>query len=284
MRRPEEPNEQQLLEEAVADLAAATHFPLAFGGLEYGGAVTIASLVGNRTHSLDGLRIQPERGLGGKAMAERRPRITGNYETSKHITHDYDGRVLPEGIVTLLAVPVVVSGRTRGILYGGSHSFAPVGDVFAKPALAIADKLGQEIRVRDEVARRLALVAPEAEIAPRLAPAQQQDLRESYAELRTIAAGVEDPALREKLQAVERRLAGLSLSGAQQAMTDVRLSPREIDVLACAALGYRNAEVGHVLGLTESTVKSYLSAAMSKLDASTRHAAVAAARKQGIIP
>jgi DNA-binding CsgD family transcriptional regulator len=64
----------------------------------------------------------------------------------------------------------------------------------------------------------------------------------------------------------------------------VRLSPRETDVLACAALGYTNAQVAHALGLKEATVKAYLGSAMSKLDASTRHAAVTRARRAGLLP
>jgi DNA-binding NarL/FixJ family response regulator len=65
---------------------------------------------------------------------------------------------------------------------------------------------------------------------------------------------------------------------------DVRLSPREVDVLSCAALGATNAEIAATLELKEGTVKSYLQSAMSKLDASTRHAAVATARRAGLLP
>ena len=65
---------------------------------------------------------------------------------------------------------------------------------------------------------------------------------------------------------------------------DVRLSPRETDVLACAALGQTNAEIAATLTLREGTVKSYLQSAMAKLDASTRHAAVAKARRAGLLP
>lgn len=288
MKKVDRPSEQELLARAVADLAAATRFPVAFGGLESGGAVTIASLVGTRTHSLDGLKIRPDRGLGGAAMAEARPRIAGDYRTARNITDDYDVEVLQEGIATLLAVPVVVDGRTRGILYGGSHAVTNAGQVEAPPALRIADALGRELQVRDEVARRLAEMTPEVEDRLRsgaeIPVRHQEELRESYAELRSISAGVDDPDLRARLRALEQRLAGLTDQGAVDALSEVRLSPREIDVLACAALGYRNAEIGHALGLTPGTIKGYLSTAMAKLDASTRHAAVSAARMHGIIP
>ena len=275
--------DEALLARAVADLAAATRFPVAFGGLESGGAITIASMIGTRTRSLHGLRILPERGLGGRAMVESRPRMTPDYGASRHITHDYDGAVLGEGITALLAVPIVVAGRTRGVLYGGSHREGPSGDVFAQPAVAIADALGQELRIRDEVRRRIAALAPPAPL-PGLAPAQREALRESYAELRSIASAIGDADIRHRLESIESRLATLSGSDAATALTDVRLSPRETDVLACAALGYTNIQVAQSLGLKESTVKAYLGSAMEKLDAATRHAAVAKARRAGILP
>jgi DNA-binding CsgD family transcriptional regulator len=271
-----------LLARAVSDLADATRFPVAFGGMETGGGVTVTSVIGGQTRSLHGLHILPQRGLGGRAMVEARPRLTADYGTSTQITHDYDEAILGEGIATLLAVPVVVGGRTRAVLYGGSRRSGPTGDVFAKPAVEIADELGRELRVRDEVRRRVARLAAEAPAAG-LAPAQREELRESYAELRSIAAAVADPSLRSRLEALEDRLAGLS-GEAIARLPDVRLSPRETDVLACAALGYTNAQVADALGLKEGTVKAYLASAMSKLDASTRHAAVTKARRAGILP
>lgn len=51
----------------------------------------------------------------------------------------------------------------------------------------------------------------------------------------------------------------------------------------CAALGATNAQIAQTLSLREVTVKSYLQAAMAKLDASTRHAAVAKARRAGLL-
>ena len=113
----------------------------------------------------------------------------------------------------------------------------------------------------------------------------REELRETYAELRSIAAVIDDPSLRARLDRLEQRLAALSNDSAEPPLElDVRLSPREIDVLACAALGATNAEIATTLELKEGTVKSYLQSAMAKLDASTRHAAVVTARRAGILP
>ena len=274
--------EADLIERAVGDLARRTRFPVAFGGLERNGAVHVSAVVGARTHHLDALVVEAGRGLGGRALVETRPRLALDYRTAKGITHDYDGMVLGEGIATLFAVPVVSGGRARGIIYCGSWGQAPVTDVTAKPAFDVAENLATELRIRDEVERRLARSPrPMAESA--LAPAAREELRSSYAELRSISAEVHDSGLRDRLAHLERRLAALS-NESPSIELDVTLSPREIDVLACAALGATNAEIGVSLSLKEVTVKSYLASAMAKLDVSTRHAAVATARRAGLLP
>lgn len=273
-----------LVADGVRELARRTRFPVAFGGLIQDGVVRVTSIVGNRTHSLEGLNVRPERGLGGRAMIELRPRMTSDYRTSQQITHDYDVFVLGEGLRTLLALPIIVEGRPRGVLYAGSWEQAQVGGVTTAPAMGVAQRIADELRIRDEVERRLRQAAPGRVMDGR----RREDLRESFAELRSIAAVVPDAGLRRRIAAVEQRLLGLSAT--QQAPTTtgaigtVRLSPRETDVLACAALGSTNAEIAAQLGLREGTVKAYLSTAMSKLDASTRHAAVARARRAGLLP
>ncbi|WP_136031575.1 LuxR C-terminal-related transcriptional regulator [Microbacterium sp. PF5] len=276
--------EADLVANAVRELARRTRFPVAFGGLVEEGVVSVTSIVGARTRSLDGLRVRPERGLGGRAMMELRPRMTSDYGSSRQITHDYDVFVLGEGLRTLLALPIVVQGRSRGVLYAGAWDHAQVGGVTTAPAMQVAQSVADELRIRDEVQRRLRAAT---ETPPTVAAPQREELRESFAELRSIAAAVEDVGVRARLAQVERRL--LTLAGETMPPTTapvpvVHLSPRETDVLACAALGATNAEIAAQLGLREGTVKAYLGTAMSKLDASTRHAAVTKARRAGLLP
>lgn len=275
---------EQLVARAVDQLTRRTRFPVAFGGLERDGSVHVSAISGARTQHLRGLVVGSGRGLGGKALIEKRPRLTLDYGASRTITHDYDRAVLGEGIATLFAVPVVVSGRARGVIYCGTWSESGMNDGVAGPACEVAAELATELRVRDEVERRVSL-APVTAPVPTLGSSAREELRESYAELRSIAASVEDAGLRRRLEVIERRLAALSTESPVDATPlDVRLSPRETDVLACAALGATNAEIAATLALREVTVKSYLQAAMAKLDASTRHAAVAKARRAGLLP
>jgi DNA-binding NarL/FixJ family response regulator len=279
-----DPNDD-LVAQAVRELARRTRFPVAFGGLLEDGAVSVTSITGSRTRSLEGLQVRLERGLGGRAMTELRPRMTSNYGASRQITHDYDGFVLGEGLRTLVAIPIVVAGRSRGVLYAGAWQESPVGGVTTTPALTVADAVASELRVQDEVERRIRSTARST--AP-ITPSEREELRESFAELRSISSTVTDASLRARLGNLEQKLIAVADTTATGPITRpvplVRLSPREMDVLSCVALGHTNSEIATQLGLREGTVKAYLGTAMSKLDASTRHAAVARARRAGILP
>ena len=288
---------QRTLDAAAEEFARATRFPLTFGGFESGGLANITSLWGNRTLSLQGLRVASGLGLGGRAMIESRPRLTADYSRSPHITHDYDGEVLGEGIVSLFAMPVLLDGDVRAVLYGGTRRGSTPSNAFLQAGASVANELAKEIRIEDEVNRRIVARTAQAAQAARAAqsantatpdelPASvREELRGGHAELRRIVASCEDPALRDQLLALERRLAKIGTADARSgAGAAARLSPRELDVITHAALGATNLEIGRSLSLTESTVKSYLKSAMSKLEASTRHAAVASARRAGLIP
>lgn len=284
MKHLERLTDRQLLETALAELARVTRLPLVFGGYELDGVATVCAIHGNRTTNLQGLRVETGRGLGGRALAEARPRLTAYYERSEQITHDYDQQVTGEGVTSLAAIPVLVGDTVRAVLYAGAHQQTSLNGVLQRPVAEITGAVGHEIRMRDEARRRAAALA-ESVAPPRELPGRQlEELRESYAELRSIASGIEDPGLKARLTTLEARLARISGTEESPERSRVRLSPREIDVLSYVALGSTNAETGRALGLTEGTVKAYLKSAASKLSASNRHAAVAAARREGLIP
>ena len=187
----------------MRELAQRTRFPVAFGGLIDDGVVSVTSIVGNRTRSLDGLRVRPERGLGGRAMMELRPRMTNDYGSSQQITHDYDVFVLGEGLRTLLALPIVVERaparralRRRLGRDAGRRGHHRPGD-----AGRAVDRRGAAHPRRGRAAP--ALRGPGTDAVP---PRQREELRESFAELRSIAASVDDAELRARIAQVERRL------------------------------------------------------------------------------
>jgi DNA-binding NarL/FixJ family response regulator len=61
------------------------------------------------------------------------------------------------------------------------------------------------------------------------------------------------------------------------------LSAREAEILAGAARGLTNAEIGRELFISEATVKTHLLRACGKLGVSGRTAAVAAATERGLL-
>jgi DNA-binding NarL/FixJ family response regulator len=68
-----------------------------------------------------------------------------------------------------------------------------------------------------------------------------------------------------------------------QNISGASLTAREIEVLRLAGGGYSNKRIAARLGITDETVKGYMSTILGKLDASDRTHAVTLALKRGII-
>ncbi|WEO94484.1 helix-turn-helix transcriptional regulator [Streptomyces sp. FXJ1.172] len=263
---------------ALARLRRATGLPVAFGGLLESGRprIRISELSGTHTASLRALAVTSGNGLGGKAVALARPCAVTDYSSSRQISHEYDVQVAAEGIRSVLAVPVVVRRRVRGVLYGALRSAQPLGDRTLGAAMAVARDVEQSLVVRDEARGLLAAARPEPADGSRAAAWEQ--VREAHAALRALAPRITDPQLRAEL------LAACGLLTAPRPAQGTALAPRELDVLSWVAAGATNAAVAERLGLRPETVKGYLRSAMRKLGAHTRGEAVTAARRGGLLP
>ena len=244
--------------------------PVLFGGEVAGDALLLSEFVGTRTAGLRGLVVRSSSGLGGASMVEGRPLSVADYRNASSITHDYDAPVLSEGIRSVLAVPVIVDGVPRAMLYGAYRSGAPFGGRVADLMVGSSRRLAEELRIRDEVDRRLRLRETQQTGA-----ANPETIREVYAGLRTLAARADTDTGAEL-----HRLADLLSEPAE----DIHLTPRELDVLAQIALGCTNAEAAERLSLKTETVKSYLRSAAAKLGTRTRHESVSRARRARLIP
>ncbi|MFF9567269.1 response regulator transcription factor [Streptomyces sp. NPDC014685] len=271
------------MQAALLRLRRTSGLPVAFGGLLADARhARIAELNGAQTAALRGLVISAGSGLGGKAIALSRPCAVTDYPSSRHISHEYDLAVAAEGLRSVVAVPVVVRRRVRGVLYGALREPITLGDRTFDAAVAAARDVEQALVVRDEVQQLLATTREQV-TDPRAAPEAWEDVREAHRELRSLVPKVVDPALRDELLAVCGRLASAAGSRGPEP-GGVRLAPREVDVLACVASGATNAAAAKRLGLRPETVKGYLRAAMRKLGAHTRLEAVVAARRAGLLP
>ncbi|GAB1326699.1 helix-turn-helix transcriptional regulator [Streptomyces sennicomposti] len=269
---------------ALVRLRRATGLPVAFGGLVEPGRprVRISELTGTATLALSALAVVSGNGLGGKAVALARPCAVTDYSMSRQISHEYDAAVAAEGLRSVLAVPVVVRRRVRGVLYGALRTAQPLGDRTLSAAAAAARDVEQALVVREEARALLAAARPGAgaPAGEAAAGAAWEQVREAHAALRALAPRIADPALRAELLSA----CGLLTAAAPEPVAAVRLAPREVDVLACVAAGATNAGAAARLGLSAETVKAYLRSAMRKLGAHTRGEAVTAARRAGVLP
>ncbi|MFK4693189.1 hypothetical protein RKD22_006124 [Streptomyces pristinaespiralis] len=150
---------------ALLRLRRTTGLPVAFGGLLTDGRqqqLRIAELNGAATGALRGLAICAGNGLGGKSMALARPCAVTDYPAALHISHEYDAAVASEGLRSVVAVPVVVRRRVRGLLYGALRRPLVLGDRVLDAAVAAARDVEQALVVRDEMRQLLAMTGPPA--------------------------------------------------------------------------------------------------------------------------
>ncbi|MGW4098608.1 LuxR C-terminal-related transcriptional regulator [Mycobacterium sp. NPDC004974] len=272
------PRDADAVRAELRRMATDTGLPLAFGGQVHDDTLLLSEFFGTRTGAMRGLAVLPRAGLGGASVVSRRPISVPDYRRASTITHDYDEPVLSEGIRSILAVPVVVDGATRAVLYGAHRTSAPIGDRTATAMVASAQRLSDELRVRDEVDRRMRMrESALTNFTDQLADTEQ--IREVHADLRRLAA--DTPDLAGPLRELADRLA-VALRGDPPASAP--LTVREVDVLAQVALGCTNAEAAQRLSLKPETVKSYLRSAAAKLGARNRHEAVSKARRLRQIP
>ncbi|MCX5253013.1 helix-turn-helix transcriptional regulator [Streptomyces canus] len=263
---------------ALARLRRTTGLPVAFGGLVEPdrSRIRISELSGTATTSLLALAVTSGNGLGGRAVALARPCAVADYSMSRQISHEYDAPVAAEGLRSVLAVPVVVRRRVRGVLYGALRDARPLGDRMLTAAVDAARDVEQALVVDDEA--RDVLVAARAE--PRRDDTSTwEQVREAHAALRALAPRIGDPALRADLLDACALLTPDAVPS-----KGIALAPRELDVLACVAAGATNAAAADRLGVRAETVKAYLRSAMRKLGARTRGEAVVAARRAGLLP
>lgn len=274
---------------ALMRLRRETGLPVAFGGLVEPGRqrMRISEFSGAAGLALRGLAVTAGNGLGGKAVALARPCAVTDYSLSRQISHEYDAAVAEEGLRSVLAIPVVVRRRVRGVLYGALRTAQPLGDRTLTAAAQAARDVEQALAVADEVRGLLTAAGPgvvpgEGGAAGPDGAAGWEQVREAHAALRALAPRITDPALRADLLDA----CGLLTPGPprEPAGQPVVLAPRELDVLACVAAGATNGAAAERLGLRVETVKGYLRSAMRRLGAHTRGEAVVAARRAGLLP
>ncbi len=278
-------DDEDVIISALNSLKNATGIPVtmyAAGATD--GRLRISKWVGLRTPALHNLEIAPGAGVGGRVMTTRRPVGVSDYTRAKSISHDFDRHIRDEGLHSVVAVPVIVKREVRGVLYAGVHSRARMGDKVLEEVTMTARCLEQDFAVNEamretEAGGGAATGASSTKQVRSMSGAEWEQVRATHSKLRMLANRVEDEELRRDLEV----LCDQMVSPVRVKQT-TKLSARELDVLACVALGHTNVEAAAEMGIGAETVKSYLRSVMRKLGAHTRYEAVNAARRIGALP
>lgn len=255
----------------VRDLTGVT---LAFGGPVDGEDVLLSRFNGSVVGPLSGVSLEAGFGLGGKVALTQRSMVVSDYVRTTAITHHYDPVIRAEGLRSMIATPVVVGRRSVAVVYAALRTAEVIGDRVVGTVMNEVRALEQQIAVETALEVRRAMTIEK--IAE-----ENQRLRCTLTEVRSRVRDLtrEDKADRDNgLIDLARVIAEGSATGRPPS---VKLTPRELDVLSLVADGASNAEIGSLLNLTTSTVKTYMKAIMAKFDVTTRLAAVRAAHRDG---
>jgi hypothetical protein len=220
------------LPERLKTLQRVGGIPVVFGGgtrpAELGRQLQISRLLGTLGESLRGLCVPPGRGLGGMAVSTALPQRVNDYATAAKITHEYDAIVVTdERITSLFAVPVVVRGTVRGVLYGAVRGCQPIGHRAVRAAGVVASQLARDLE---------RLRADGEDTRPGSLPLLD--------ELAEIIEQTRDRGQRARLLRIHRQLAGRPAGELKaRPAASVSLPDRELDVLRLVAVGATNLDI-----------------------------------------
>lgn len=275
-------DERRVIERSLARVRHETGLSLTFWGT-VGPAndhLQLDAFAGEVIGALRGVSVGFGTGIGGKAAAHRRPLAVADYVGAERISHHYDHVIRAERLRSVLAIPIVVGRRLRAVMYGATRESVALGERALRLAADGARDLEQQLAVHEALReqRGHAETAGRLPVAER-SGAEREAVRAAFARLRVLAAACPDTELRAQLTEVAD-----DLTQPSSPPQPVRLTVRELDVLACISQGMTNADTAQALGVSAETVKSYLRSAMRRLGAASRWEAVIAARRLGQLP
>ncbi|MEJ5998972.1 acetate metabolism transcriptional regulator RamA [Corynebacterium sp. H130] len=265
---------------ALTSLKTATGIPVTMYATVFGeNKLQITAWVGLRTPALQNIIIDSGAGVGGRVLATKRPVGVSDYTRATVISHEYDKAIQDEGLHSIVAVPVIVQRDVVGVLYVGVHSSLRLGDKVIEEVTMTARALEQDLAINAAFRRTDGPRAGAMKSGRVMNGAEWEQIRSTHSKLRMLANRVGDESLRKEIE----ELCDQMVTPVRMKQT-TKLSARELDVLACVALGHTNVEAAEEMGIGAETVKSYLRSVMRKLGAHTRYEAVNAARRIGALP
>lgn len=197
-------------------------------------SAVIRALHGARGRSLADLEVPLGRGLGGYVLELAGPTWVPEYKQASGISHEFDVPVSAEGLVGVLAVPLMLGGDVLGVVYAGFRHKHEFGDQMVDEMLHLGRSTAMSMHVADRASSRtqVAVNAERQRVAAELHDtlgamlfaigAQVRDLRGQYGE--QVAGG---SALVARLAAIEDQLseAGAAL---RDSLTSLHQAPPEL--------------------------------------------------------
>lgn len=274
-------DERRLIEVSLAQVREEAGLSLTFWGTAHHGEgiLSVDAFAGEVLGSPPSVRVRFGSGLGGKVASARRPMAVDDYFSAERISHHYDDVIRAEELRGMLAIPIVVRRRVRAVLYGATRGTDALDESALRHAAEGARDIEQQLAVHDALHGDAGGPPAPGAAGDERTGAEWERAREAFARLRVLAARCSDESLRTELTALAD-----SLAEPLRRDDTLRLTTRELDVLACVSQGMSNPETGRALALSPETVKSYLRSAMRRLGATSRWGAVVSARRAGLLP
>lgn len=227
------------------------------GELDGGGQMVLHHPV-NLSNMVEGLAAPMGASLGGRVFAARRPLWTSDYRSASGITPRFRTQADEEGLVSIIAVPIIHDDRVLGVVYGGNRFETEFSDRTAGALEAVAARMATA-QVVAERARHAAEVAVHEE-RRRLAVELHDNVG---ALLFTLRAGIQrlrdepqfDPAVQYRLSAIEQQAQEAS-AALRSSMRVLHAPPEQVALGValrehCRAFSERTGVAARIITLTE---------------------------------
>jgi DNA-binding CsgD family transcriptional regulator len=237
--------------------------------------LTIRSVDGAGPGAFVGMTVPPGKGAGGRVVANGRYVLTEYGDTRSGSGDRGPARdVCTKGARSVLAMPLRLKGQVHYVFYVARFSARSINAATADSALAFVRQLETFV---SQAARTHEIGAP------RRWPVDDWVLRQIDDELAELSLEIATTSARARIATIRGLLENSILKSPSAEEGTLSLTRRELTVLELVAEGLSNAEAAERLVVSPETVKAYLRTIRIKLGVRNRTAAVAVARRSGLL-
>ncbi|HVW44036.1 MAG TPA: GAF domain-containing protein [Amycolatopsis sp.] len=199
------------------------------GELERPGLAIVRWMSGNRTEAMQNLPVPTGQGIGGRALALRKPVRVPDYLSSPTITHQFDAQVRQESLRAMVAVPILSrpDGEPLAVAYAALRESAAFGDDAVQCLEAIAGQAAQALHLASvaESTRADAVSAERRRMQNALHDSVGALLFSIGVQVRGLHEDADNPALRHRLRELERDVSAASAALRESLLALAESSP-----------------------------------------------------------